>query len=122
VGDNFAVNVKVGNLEGMNFWIILCIRPLRQVKKAFKNKWGTSFEVGDEMVVGLYYQKWGTSDYTYVLLKDSHLVFMHSYLVHAIKFLMPPKDYRVSGNDQVYELNEYTMSRIKFVLASLNDD
>jgi hypothetical protein len=95
---------------------------LHQIKKAFKDKWGTSFEVGDEMIVGLYYQKWGTSYYIYVLLKGFHLVFMLSYLMHDLKFLMPLKNYRVNGNDQVYELNEDTMSGIRFVLASLNDD
>jgi hypothetical protein len=60
VGDNFAMNAKADNLEGHDFWIILCTRPLHQAKRAFKNKWGTSFELGDEVVVDLYYQKWGT--------------------------------------------------------------
>jgi len=61
--------------------------------------------VGDEMVTSLYYKKWGTSEHIYVLLKDSHLVFMHSYFVCGMRLLLPPKHYQVvNGNDRVYEL------------------
>jgi hypothetical protein len=35
---------------------------------------------------------------------------------------MLPKDYKVSGNDLVYELSEKKISSIKSVLASLDDD
>ncbi len=62
--------------------------------------------MGDYVVVSLYYQKWGTNEHSYVLLKDSHLTYLHSHLVCAIKFLMPPKDYRMSGNSSMYELND----------------
>ncbi len=93
VGDNFVVNAKFGNSKGQDLWIVLCIRRLNQVKKASNDKWGTSFEVGDEMVTSLYYKNWGTSEHTYVLLKDSHLVFMHSYFVCGMQLLLPPKHY-----------------------------
>jgi hypothetical protein len=29
---------------------------------------------------------------------------MHAHLVRAVKFLMPPKDHWVQGNDPIYEL------------------
>jgi hypothetical protein len=64
VGDNFVVNVEVGNFKGVDFWIKCCSRPLHCVQKTFTNKWGTSFEVGDYVVVGLYYQKWGTNEHS----------------------------------------------------------
>ncbi len=75
------MNEEVGNLEGQIFWIILYTRYLHQVKKAFQDRWGTSFEVGDEVVTSLYYQKWNTSDSIFVLLKDSHPIFMHSHVM-----------------------------------------
>lgn len=57
VSDNFAINVEIGNLEGVNFWTICCSRSLHRVQKTFKNKWGTYFELGDYVVVGIYYQR-----------------------------------------------------------------
>lgn len=72
------------------------------------------------MVTSLYYKKWGTNEHTYVLLKDSHLVFMHSYFVCGMRLLLPPKIYQVvNGND--YELM-YTSFAINFFLASLDND
>jgi hypothetical protein len=63
-----------------------------------------------------FYQKWGTSDYKFVMLKDSYLVFMHSHIMCVIKFLMSLKDYKVSGNDLVYELNEKMIFSINLFL------
>jgi hypothetical protein len=50
-----AINAKIGNLEGVNFWTICCSRLLHHVQKTLKNKWGTYFELGDYVVVGIYY-------------------------------------------------------------------
>lgn len=77
VGDNFAINVEKGNSEGQDFWLICCTKYLHTLKKAFKCKWGIKFEEGDEVVVRKYYQKWGDSDSSYILLKDSHVVYMY---------------------------------------------
>jgi hypothetical protein len=52
IGDNFAINAKVGNLEDVDFWLVCCTKPLHQVKKSFTAKWGTSFAEGDDVVVG----------------------------------------------------------------------
>ncbi len=56
------------------------------------------------MVVGFYYKKWGTCHTSYVLLNDSHIVYTSTKLVTVVKFLMPPKNHCVSGNNVVYEL------------------
>jgi len=122
VGDNFVVNVEVGNFKGVDFWIKCYSRPLHCVQKTFTDKWGTSFEVGDYVVVGLYYQKWVTNEHSYVLLKDSHLAYLHSHLVCVVKFLMSPKDYKVSGNSSVYELSDHTLTSIQSVIATLEED
>jgi len=47
---------------------------------------------------------------------------MHVHLVWTMKFLMPPKDHRVNGNDGVYELIGDTLSNIKSIIAPLEDD
>ena len=122
IGDNFAVNAAEGNSEGADFWVINCTKTMHAVKYAFTCKWGTSFEVGDEIVAGFYYQRWGTSETSYVLLKNSHPVHMHAHLVRAVKFDMLPKDYRVQGNDLVYDLPACAWNGIKEVIACLHFD
>jgi hypothetical protein len=92
IGDNLAVNTKEGN-DGVYFSLILCTEPLRKVTKAFTDGWGTSFEEGDDVVRGIYYQKWGHNDTSYVLLKDSQKVYIFSHMVRVIKFLMPPMNH-----------------------------
>lgn len=86
------------------------------------DKWGTSFAARDVVVASLYYQRWGCSESFYVLLKDSHVVYIHVKHVRAVKFLMPPKDHRVSGNDGVYDLTMNILSRIKSIITFLEDD
>jgi hypothetical protein len=69
--------------------------------------------VGDEALAGIYYQRWENAESSYMLLKSSHTVFVHARYVRAVKFAMLPKDYRVQGNDLVYELPAHASARIK---------
>jgi hypothetical protein len=120
IGDNFALNAAKGNSEGCDYWIINCTKALHSVKVAFQCKWGEEFEVGDEALAGIYYQRWGNADSSYVLLKNSHTVFVHARYVRAVKFAMLPKDYRVQGNDLVYELPAHASAGIKERIAALD--
>jgi hypothetical protein len=79
---------------------------------------GYKFVVGEQVIIGKYYQKWGTSYSTYVLLKDSHVVFLYSHLVQERRFLMIPKDYCVQGNDLVYEFPNDATIGLKSTLAT----
>ncbi len=88
VGDNFTFNANERNDEGTSFWLILCIEPLLKVKAPFIDNQGSSYEEGDDVVKGLYYQKQGSSDNSYVLLKDSYKVYVYSHLVKVMKFTM----------------------------------
>ncbi len=71
IRDNFVVNVAVNNDEGQEFWTINYFRPLHKIKNDFTNAWCSSYEVGDDVVVGTYYQKWGTTNDSYVLSETS---------------------------------------------------
>ncbi len=122
IGDNLAINVEDGNLEGVVFYLILCTKALHKVKESFIDNWRTSFDVDDDVVAGFYYQKWGNSDSSYVLSKYSHVVYAYSHLVRAVKFLMPPRNHRINGNDVVYELPEDILQGINEVIASLEVD
>jgi hypothetical protein len=55
VGDNLAINAKDGNIEGVYFYLILCTKTFHKVWKNFIDHWGTSFDEGDDVVVGFYY-------------------------------------------------------------------
>jgi hypothetical protein len=70
----------------------------------------------------VYTTKGGAIESSYGLLKDSHVVYMHVHLVRVVKFLMPSKDHKVNGNDSVYELTQDTLSGIKSMITSLEDD
>jgi hypothetical protein len=107
-------------LEGCDFWIINHTKPLHTVKVTFIYKWGEEFDVEDEVLAGTFYQKWGNSESSYVLLKNSHSVFVHAMYVRDVKFAMLPKDYRVQGNDLVYELPTDALSGIKERIATVD--
>jgi hypothetical protein len=99
IDDNFAINAEVGNSKDANFWLVCCTKPFHQIKRTFMNKWGISFVARYAIMSSLYYQMWGHNESSYVLLKDSHVVYLHVHLVQDVKFLMPPKDHMVSGNE-----------------------
>jgi hypothetical protein len=95
VGDNFVINEEKRNSEGQYFWLVCCNKPLHTLIHPLMCKWGIEYYEGDEVVIGKYYQKWGNSNSSYVLLKDSIVVYLYSHLVKFVKLLMPPKDYFV---------------------------
>jgi hypothetical protein len=83
---------------------------------------GNFFNEGDDVITCFYYQKWGSVDSSYVLSKDSHVVYVYSHLVHVMKFLMPPSSHQDSRNDVVYELPNDILQDIHEVIASLEVD
>jgi hypothetical protein len=85
-------------------------------------KWGTFFAIGDDVIARLYYQRWGSNDRSFFLLKDSHVVYMLCNVVCVAKFLMPDKEHIVSRNDNVYEMSEDTLSGINSIIPTLEDD
>ncbi len=76
----------------------------------------------ETMLLLVFIIKSGVPMNIHVLLKDFHLAYLHSHLVCAVKFLMSPKDYKVSGNSSVYELSDHTLTSIQSVIATLEED
>lgn len=122
IGDNLVVNAEDGNPKGMVFYLILCTKAFHKVEEAFTDNGGTNFDVVDDVVTCLYYHKWGYIDSSYVLLKDSHVVYVYSHLVRVMELLMPHRNHWVSGNDVVYELPKDILQGINEVIASLEVD
>jgi hypothetical protein len=48
----------------------------------------------NDVVRGLYYQKWGNNDNSYVFLKNSNKVYVYSHLIRVVKLLMPPRNHK----------------------------
>lgn len=104
IGDNYAISAAADNEENVDFYLLVCTKKVYTCQTRFRCKWGESFEVGDKVVQGRYYQKYGTGADTYVYLKTSHLAHCHVEYLRAVKFPMLMADHRVARNDAVYKL------------------
>jgi hypothetical protein len=59
--DNFAVFAAADNEEIVDFHLLVCTKKIFTCTEAFRCKWGESFEVGNQVIQGRYYQKYGTA-------------------------------------------------------------
>jgi len=109
-------------MKAKTFGSFVAQSPSHMIQKDFKCKWGIEFMAMDEVVARKYYQKWGDSNSSFVLLKDSHDVYMYSHLIRVVKFLMPLKNHWVSKNDVVYELPPDAISCIRETITLLDLD
>jgi hypothetical protein len=104
LGDNLAICAAPENEENVEFYILMCTKKPFVCKKAFTCVWGETFEVGDSVIEGTYYQKYGTGHDTYVFLRKSQKAYVAVENIQAVKFPMLLANHRVSGNDPVYKL------------------
>ena len=104
LGDNFAVSAAADNEENVAFHILVCTRKVFTCTQGFKCKWGETFQVGDKVIQGRYFQKFGTGADTYVYLQKSHLAHHNVDYIRAVKFPMIIAEHRVAGNTAVYKL------------------
>jgi hypothetical protein len=89
VGDNFVVVVAPSNNEGVDFFILQCIKQMHIVQEdASLDDWGNFVEKGGEIVINHYYKQLGTRKSSYVLIRDEGPTFIYSHLVCASKFSM----------------------------------
>lgn len=116
VGDNFAILAQESNNEGVELYILQCQQATHIVAKRFTCPWGGEFNVGDHVIIGFYYQKWGCGDNDYVLLGNSKLAFVYTHLVITCKFAMLPAHHRVKGDELVCQITNEALQVIKFKL------
>lgn len=55
VSNNFAINVDEGNNEYQELQVMYCTKPLHMLTTPLKCKWGTKYDVGDNVVTMKYY-------------------------------------------------------------------
>jgi hypothetical protein len=113
IEDNFVVQAEEGNAEGVQFYILQCQQPKFKVTAPFKCIWGCEFQAGDYVVAAIYYQKWGTSNRSYVFLSESRTAYVDAHLIRMYKFFMPPASHRVKGDDAIYQISEDTLALIQ---------
>jgi hypothetical protein len=99
ISDNFVVNVEEWNQDDVDIYV---------VKEDYIHAWSTNFRVGDVVVVGTYYQKWGRSEISYVFLHNFPTMSLRVSHVRSIKFPMLPSILRVFSNDVVHMLLDYS--------------
>lgn len=120
LGDNFAVLAALDNDEGVSFYILQCQSPKHVLNETLECSWGGHFQVGDSILSGTYYQKWGCKDLqNYVYLHSSQVAHVDASTVPACKFQMTAKEHRVKGGHHVYTLLEETLNVVNSALDCL---
>jgi hypothetical protein len=72
------MNVKEGNEEGVNFYILLCTKTSFIIEEPFTSPWGQRFHGSDTTLARKYYQSWGWIGFAYVLLMQSQTTYIHA--------------------------------------------
>ena len=113
-GDNYAVNAEANNKEGVEFYLLRCIRPKWKTLKEVKDAWKNICLVGTTVITGHYYQQHQDNMHHYTLLDQLEPTNLYSHLVRAIKFDMPlvdpsSKTYYLSpeNHEQIYNAMPY---------------
>jgi hypothetical protein len=107
------VAIEEGNDEDIDVYILQCQKPKHVVQELFTCSWSDKFEVGDQVVINIYYHKWGRGEFSYVYLSNFQITFIDVNLVLACKFPMLLACHRVNGGNVVYQLLEETLEVIK---------
>lgn len=87
-GDNYAVNVDDQNDEGVDFYILKCVKPRYLTEKSLTDAWGNKLSRGTYVITGYYYEQSKDNPQHYTFLDNKGLSHMYSHLVRAIKFDM----------------------------------
>ena len=119
IGDNFAVSADDGNEESVEYYVLQCQRKKAVVCEGFNCVWRGEFEVGQYVILGKYYQKYGRGRNSYIFLKDARPVYIDATLVLACKFSLLPATHRVKGGDPVYVLTNESIDVIRTSLECL---
>jgi len=113
IGDNFVILAQEGNDEGIKLYILQCQQASHIVQDRFTCPWGDEFDVGDHVIIGLYYQKWGIDDNGYEFLTNSQMAFFYTHLVLACKFMMLLVHDKMKGSEPIYQLPNEVLQLIK---------
>ena len=104
LGDNLVVSAAADSEENLAFHILVCTRKMFTCTQAFKCKWGKTFQVGDKVIQGRYFQRFGIGADTYLYWWKSHLAHKNVDYIRAVKFSVIITNHRVASNDPMYKL------------------
>ena len=98
-----ATSIAPENEENVEFYRLMYTKKPFVCKKAITCVWGKTFEIGDFIIEGTYYQKYGTGHDTCFSTKVTKgLRCSRKHMGHEVPMLLA--DYCVSSNDLVYKL------------------
>lgn len=95
LGDNFAMNAQEENAKGVDFYFLICTKTMYTMEKPYKCARVQQFSANGTIVTSRYYQKWGQSKHSYVILKKSQVDVLDICNVRTIKFPLVPTSHRV---------------------------
>lgn len=108
VGDNFMIPAEEDNEDGVEFYILQCTRRKFELQEPLNCPWGGVFSVGDEIIRGKYFKKYGRGDKTYIFCDKAVEAHVDTNLVRACKFPMVLASHMVKGSP-VYKMSSETM-------------
>jgi hypothetical protein len=88
IGDNFMVPAAEENDDRVEYYILQCQRSKFVLDEALTYPWGGNFNVGDEVIHGKYFKKYGRGDKSYVFCDKAVDAHVDAHLVRACKFPM----------------------------------
>jgi hypothetical protein len=81
-------------------------------EESLTDEWGVTVTRGDEVVEGLYYQRQGRRENSYVLLQDVGAACVYSHLVCANRFSMTRAQHKQKSGTSVYQLSDSALAHI----------
>jgi hypothetical protein len=120
-GDHFAILADPldPNSNGAEFFVLLCTKPMYIVQEeSLTDEWGVTVTRGDEVVEGLYYQRQGRRENSYVLLQDVGAACVYSHLVCANRFSMTRAQHKQKSGTSVYQLSDSALAHIHEAVRS----
>ena len=117
IGDKVAVFTSSENTDE-DYYIMLCSEPKALLTEEMRDGWGNVFNVGDEVLKGIYYEKLRSRISSYVLLTDAPQAIVHIDAVVAIKFPMARVKHKIKGHNIAYHLELGVHSRILSNMAN----
>lgn len=102
MGDNFVVIVAPTNTNYEEYYTAICKQSKVLLFEQITDGWGNVFNLGNELIQGVYSENPAFRQISYVLLQDAPIAILPANAVVAIKFDMTQTKHKVKGKKISY--------------------
>ncbi len=106
--DNVVVPTNTTN----PFWLMLVDKGPHFVESNFEDAWGNTWQQGNVVIWGYWYDVLQSGNRTYFLQDDKPLAYVFSHIFLDSKLFLPPIVHIVRGTYATYELSNEAMNII----------